>query len=107
MVLFIIINNKRFNRSYQFDEIFELMVDLDEKDREYSKLIMQYPDGRQPIITTIDKIYKGLQENKWKNPALPQVKGYNPYISIKDIRKTKGIYRPKALIFLADELSLV
>ena len=75
------------------------------KDRDYSKLIMQYPDGRQPIITTIDKIYKGLQENKWKNPALPQVKGYNPYISIKDIRKTKGIYRPKALIFLADELN--
>ena len=94
-----------WDRTYQFDEIFELMVDLDESDRNYSKLLMQYPDGRQPKIMTIEKIYQGLEKGEFSNPALPQVKGYNPYISLKDIKKTTGTYRPKALLFLADELN--
>ena len=81
------------------------MVDLDENDRNYSKLLMQYPDGRQPKIMTIESIYKGLENDEFSNPALPQVKGYNPYISLKDIKKTTGTYRPKALLFLADELN--
>jgi len=66
---------------------------------------MQYPDGRQPKIMTIEKIYQGLEKGEFSNPALPQVKGYNPYISLKDIKKTTGTYRPKALLFLADELN--
>ena len=66
-------------KKVQFDEIFELMVDLDENDRNYSKMKAIYPDGRQPIITTIQKIYDGMMEGKWdgRNPQLPEVKGYN------------------------------
>lgn len=81
------------------------MVDLDETDRNYSKLIMQYPEGRMPKIMTIENIYKGLEKGEFGNPSLPQVKGHNPYISINDIKKTSGIYKPKALLFLADELN--
>ena len=96
-----------FGKTYQFDEIFELMVDITEESagRDYSKLMMQYPDGRQPKIMTIEAIYKGLENNEFSNPQLPQVKGYNSYISIDDIKKSSGIYKPKAMIFLADELN--
>lgn len=94
-------------KKVQFDEIFELMVDLDENDRNYSKMKAIYPDGRQPIITTIQKIYDGMMEGKWdgRNPQLPEVKGYNSYIDKNSIRMTKGIYTPKVLLFLADELN--
>lgn len=94
-------------KKVQFDEIFELMVDLDESDRNYSKMKAIYPDGRQPIITTIQKIYDGMMEGKWegRNPQLPEVKGYNSYIDKNSIRMTKGIYVPKVLLFLADELN--
>ena len=94
-------------KKVQFDEIFELMVDLDESDRNYSKMKAIYPDGRQPIITTIQKIYDGMMEGKWdgRNPQLPEVKGYNSYIDKNSIRMTKGIYTPKVLLFLADELN--
>ena len=86
-----------FGKKVQFDEIFELMVDLDESDRNYSKMKAIYPDGRQPIITTIQKIYDGMMEGKWegRNPQLPEVKGYNSYIDKNTIRMTKGIYTPK------------
>lgn len=94
-------------KKVQFDEIFELMVDLDENDRNYSKMKAIYPDGRQPIITTIQKIYDGMMEGKWdgRNPQLPEVKGYNSYIDKNSIRMSKGIYTPKVLLFLADELN--
>ena len=47
-----------------------------------------------------------MHEGTWdgRNPQLPEVKGFNSYIDRNSIRKTKGIYSPKALIFLADEL---
>ena len=96
-----------FGQNVQFDEIYELMVDLDESDaRNYSKLKATYPDCRQPIITTIEEIYNGMHEGKWdgRNPQLPEVKGFNSYIDKNSIRQTKGIYTPKALLFLADEL---
>ena len=91
----------------QFDEIYELMVDLDESDRNYSKMKQIYPDGRQPIITTIENIYNGMHEGKWdgRHPQLPEVKGYNSYIDKNSIRMCKGIYTPKVLLFLADELN--
>ena len=46
-------------------------------------------------------------EDRWKgrHPQLPEVKGYNSYIDKNSIRKTKGIYTPKVLLFLADELN--
>ena len=95
-----------FGQKVQFDEIYELTADLDKSDRNYSKIKAIYPEGRQPIILTIEEIYNGMHEGTWdgRNPQLPEVKGFNSYIDRNSIRKTKGIYSPKALIFLADEL---
>ena len=94
-------------KSYQFDELFELKVDLDKDDRNYTKMLQAYPDGRQPLIITIQEIYDGMQEGKWddKHPQLPETKGVNSYIDRNSIHKTKGIFVPKAMIFLADELN--
>lgn len=96
-----------FGQKVQFDEMYELKIDLDESDRNYTKMKAIYPDGRQPLIITIEEIYNGLQEGTWdgKHPQLPVVKGYNSYVDRNSIRKTKGIFTPKALIFLADELN--
>ena len=96
-----------FGMKVQFDEMFELTVDLDENDRKYAKLKLIYPEGRQPIILTAQEIYDGMQEGRWdgKHPQLPEYKGYNSYISTESLRMTKGIYVPKALVFLADELN--
>ena len=91
---------------YQFDEMFELMIDLDKNDRNYSKMLAIYPEGRQPLIITIQEIYNGMHEGKWdgRHPQMPVVKGVNSYIDKNSIRKTKGIFIPKILLFLADEL---
>lgn len=94
-----------FGKKCQFDEMFELTVDLDETDRNYAKNLMIYPEGRQPIILTIEDIYNGLQKNKWKHPQLPEVKGYNSYVDANSIRKTRGEYTPKCMILLCDELN--
>ena len=96
-----------FGEKVQFDEMFELTVDLDEKDRNYNKMKLIYQDGRQPMILTIQEIYDGMMEDKWegRHPQLPEVKGYNSYIDKNSIRMSKGIYTPKVLLFLADELN--
>lgn len=87
--------------------MFELMVDLDENDRNYNKMKQIYPEGRQPMIITIKQIYEGMHEGTWdgRNPQMPIIKGYNSYIDKDSIRKTKGIFTPKILLFLADELN--
>lgn len=94
-------------KKYQFDEMFELMVDLDENDRNYSKMKAIYPDGRQPLIITIKQIYEGLHEGKWdgRNPQMPVIKGFNSYVDENSIRMSKGIFVPKIMLFLADELN--
>lgn len=94
-------------KKYQFDEMFELMVDLDQNDRNYSKMKQIYQDGRQPMIITIKQIYEGMQEGTWdgRHPQMPVVKGINSYIDKNSIRKTTGIFVPKILLFLADELN--
>ena len=96
-----------FGMTVQFDEMFELTVDLDENDKKYSKLKLIYPEGRQPIILTIQEIYDGMQKGRWdgRHPQLPEYKGYNSYIDKDSIRMTKGEYTPKVLLFLADELN--
>ena len=96
-------------QKYQFDEMFELMVDLDENDRNYSKMKQIYPDGRQPMIITIKQIYEGMHAGTWdgRNPQMPVVKGINSYIDKDSIRKTTGIFVPKILLFLADELEFI
>lgn len=93
-------------KKFQFDEIFEIKVDIDPNDRSYSKLIMDYPDGRQPKIMTIRSIYEAVMTGEFdgRHPQMPVYKGYNSYIDKNSIRKTTGIFVPKALLFLADEL---
>ena len=80
----------------------------DPKDRYYDKMKSIYSDGRKPMILPIEEIYNGMHEGKWDgfHPQLPEVKGYNSYITKDSIRKTKGIFFPKALLFLADELNI-
>lgn len=101
---------KYFNlmgRSWQFDEIFEIQVKFDttKGDRETEKLLKMYPDGIQPRIMTIENIYKGMKDGTIKDPVFPKVKGYNPNIKLEDITITEDIYKPKIMIFLADELN--
>lgn len=96
-----------FGEKVQFDEIYELTVDLDQNDRNYNKMKQIYADGRQPLIMTIEAIYNGMQEGTWddRHPQLPEKKGFNSYIDKNTIRKSRGIYTPKILLFLADELN--
>ena len=98
-----------FGKTVQFDEMYELTIDLDKKmdKRQYEKLLQIYGDGRQPLIITIEEIYEGMQSGRWEglHPQLPVVKGYNTYLDRDTIEKTKGIFTPKALLFLADELN--
>ena len=93
------------NQKFQFDELFELTVDLDENARDYTKQLAIYPDGRKPIIMNIEQIYEGVKKGEWKHPQMPEMKGFNGYIDENSIRKTKGIYKPKAMIMLCDELN--
>ena len=94
-----------WGKKYQFDEMFELTTDLDPDDRDYNKLLMTYPDGRMPSVISIEEIYNGLEKGEFSNPSLPQIKGYNPYIQKGDIKKSKGIFKPKILLFLVDEMN--
>ena len=94
-----------WGQDYQFDEIFEVETDLDPNDRKYSKLLLKYPDGRIPKFMTIESIYKELKDGTLARPKLHQVKGYNPWIQLSDITKTTGIFKPKAIIVLCDELN--
>ena len=96
-----------WGQKYQFDEIFEVFVDINDEElgRNATKIRAQYPDGRMPKITTIDKIYEGLEDGSLLHPQLPTRKGHDPFIKKGDIKKTRGIFNPKILLFLADELN--
>lgn len=95
--------------------MFELTVDLDENDRNFNKLKTSYPldeeyglgTYRQPLIISIKDIYDGMMDDKWegRHPQMPVIKGFNSFIDKNSIRKTKGIFQPKALILLCDELN--
>lgn len=103
-------------QKFQFDEMFELTVDLDESDqRSFQKLKMSYPKDelyglgtyRQPLIISIKDIYDGMLEGKWdgRHPQMPVMKGVNSFIDRNSIRKTTGIFTPKILLLLCDELN--
>ena len=102
-------------QKYQFDEMFELQVDLDLNERNIDKLKMTYPKDelyglgthRQPLIISIQDIYNGMMEGKWdtRHPQMPVVKGVNSFIDVNCIRKTKGMFTPKILLLLCDELN--
>lgn len=96
-----------WGKKYQFDEIFEMFVDIndDELGRDAAKIRQQYPNGRMPKILSIKDIYEGLEDGSFMRPSLPEIKGHNPYIKKGDIVKTSGIFDPKILLFLADELN--
>lgn len=100
---------------YQFDEMFEVIVDMDESDRNFEKTKSSYSIDeeyglgtyRQPLIISIKDIYDGMMEGKWdgRHPQMPIVKGYNSFINKQSIRKTKGIFKAKILLLLCDELN--
>ena len=103
-----------FGKKYQFDELFELKVDLDPNmnPRDLEKMKQVYDDGtghaRQPMIITIEEIYQGMQDGIWqgRHPQLPEVKGYNTYLDVDTIKKAEQqVFVPKAMVFLADELN--
>ena len=95
--------------------MFELTVDLDESDRNFEKNKKSYPldeeyglgTYRQPLIISIKDIYDGMMEGKWegRHPQMPVLKGINSFIDQNSIRKTKGIFVPKVLLLLCDELN--
>ena len=56
-----------------------------------------------------EKANEGMHAGTWdgRNPQMPVVKGINSYIDKDSIRKTTGIFVPKILLFLADELKFI
>jgi len=92
-------------KNYQFDEMFELIVDIDENDKNYSNLIAEYPNGRRPLVLTIEEIYLGVKEKKWGHPQMPPTIHNNGYIDETSIHKTVGKYHPKIMLLLCDELN--
>jgi len=102
-------------QKYQFDEMFELTIDLDESDRNMAKIADSFPvdetyglgTHRQPIIIKIQDIYDGMMKGTWdgRHPQMPVVKGYNSFIDKNSIRKTTGMFTPKIMLLLCDELN--
>lgn len=95
-----------FGKDYQFDEIFYLETDLiqgDMSDREFERMKLAYPKGRRPMFLTIEELYK--QIDNLQGVQLYERKGYNSYITKKDITPTKGTYSHKCIIFQCDELN--
>lgn len=82
----------------QFDELFQIEQDLDENDRNYQRLKMIYPTGKQPRVMTIQEIYEKLQEKTIKSVS---IKG--KVVTAKDIKEVTGVYHPKAVLFMIDE----
>lgn len=82
----------------QFDELFQIEQDLDENDRNYQKLKMLYPSGKQPKLMTIQDIYNELQKKSIKSVS---IKG--KVVTTKDIKEVTGVYHPKAVMFMFED----
>ena len=99
---------KLYDKEYQFDELFQVLVDLDESQyssKEVRILKLEYPDKRIPLILSIEDIYKALQAGTYHNLQIKERKGYNSYLSKESITKTKGMFNPKIMLLLVDELN--
>jgi DNA segregation ATPase FtsK/SpoIIIE-like protein len=94
-------------RSYQFDSICSVKLDLDKTSREYNKLLKIYEDGRYDEIMTYEMLYEKLKDPEFiaRHPQLPEVKGYNSYVDENSIRKTRGTFVRKVVLVLIDELN--
>ena len=82
----------------QFDELFLIEQDLDKTDKNYQRLKMLYPSGKQPKLMTIQDIYKELQNKSIKSVS---IKG--KVVTVKDIKEVTGVYHPKAVMFMFDD----
>ena len=82
----------------QFDELFQIEQDLDENDRNYQRLKMLYPSGKQPKLMTIQDIYNELQNKSIKSVS---IKG--KVVTVKDIKEVTGVYHPKAVMFMFED----
>ena len=86
--------------TYQFDTLVKVFIDLDESDKQYARYKKVYKDGKMPVVTTIEEIYKALDKGCYENVELD-----GKTLTKKDIKKTKGMYVPKAIVFMIDELT--
>ena len=85
-------------QKYQFDEIFGVEIDLDEKARDYAHLKDCYPEGKRPLVLTIETIYNNLNDGvKYYINGQP--------ITAKNIKKTSGVYKPKVVMLIIDEMN--
>lgn len=86
--------------TYQFDTLVKIFVDLDESDKQYARYKKVFKDGKMPVVTTIEEVYTALEKGSYENVELD-----GKTLTKKDIKKTKGIYVPKAIVFMIDELT--
>lgn len=93
---------KPIGKTLQFDHILTFEVDLDPNDRHYAQLSAQYPDGKQPIIDSIDSVY-----NRLKSGAYDKIYIDGKAVTIENIKETSGIYKPTAIMLMIDELAEV
>lgn len=83
--------------NYQFDTIFQIETTLDKESRDYNKLKAIYPDGKQPIIMTIEDIYNNLKDETFKSIVIN-----NKTITKKDIKEINGIFNPNVIMCIVD-----
>lgn len=86
--------------TYQFDTLVKIFVDLDESDSRYARYKKVYKDGKMPVVTTIEEVYKALEKGSYEAVELD-----GKTVTKKDIKKTKGIYVSKAIVFMVDEMT--
>ena len=101
------VNNKQIivpyyilhDKQYQFDEFITIKADLDKDDRDYSKLITIYPDGKRTYIMPIEEVYNMLNNKTFSNVIID-----NNIVKLSDIKKTEGIYNAKSIVMIIDNL---
>lgn len=86
----------------QFDTLVPVQYDMDETDRKYSYYLTLYPDKKMRTIMTVEEVVNGLKDGKLKGVTVNGV----PFKD-KEIKKVDGIFQPKTIIFMVDEMSLL
>lgn len=90
---------KNTNELYQFDKIFNVDEDLDKNNKNYQKLLIQFPYGKRPITLTIEQIYNKLQDGSLKKVSIN-----DKIVTKDDIACTTGMFKANAIVFMVDEL---
>ena len=86
----------------QFDTLLPVKYDIDENDRKYAYYHTLYPDGKRETVMTIEELVDGMKNGKFKGVTVNGV----PFKD-KEIKKVDGIFQPKTIIFMVDEMSLL